>query len=323
MNPLAAVSSFKPYMKVIFFGTPQFAADVLTYLLDNKVDVAAVVTRVDKPKGRSGDPVASPVKQVALEHSLTVHQPVRSSSPEFVEVLASYQADLFVVVAYGEIVKESVLALPKKGCINVHPSLLPKFRGAAPIQQAIIHGETQTGVCIMHMVKEMDAGDVISTVISPIAPDVTYGELEHSLRHLGAVALLDVIHKLEKGAVTATPQDPSQVTFAKKIELEDCQIDWTRDAQDIHNLVRGTNPAPGAWCAININGIPKRLKILKTSVVKTLTGTSGAILSYGKEGLIIACGIHAIRILEVKPEGKRAMPAEDMMRGISKDSFTL
>lgn len=310
-------------MKVVFFGTPQFAADVLTYLLQHNVDIAAVVTRVDKPKGRSGNPMPTPVKQVALQNNLPVYQPIRCSNPEFVEVLKTYDADLFVVVAYGEIVKENVLELPKKGCINVHPSLLPKYRGAAPIQRAIINGETQTGVCIMHMVKEMDAGDIISVATVPIDPNANYGELERTLCDLGAQTLLKVIHQIERGEASRLVQDPTQVTFAKKLELEDCQIDWNKPAQELHDLVRGTNPFPGAWCLVNVNGAEKRLKVLETAVEKELAGTPGDILSYGKNGLIIACSQGALRIIQVKPEGKRAMPAADMMRGMSQEIFSI
>lgn len=311
-------------LKIVFFGTPQFAADVLSYLLDHQVNIVAVVTRTDKPKGRSGNPVPSPVKEVAISHGLPLYQPPRCSTPEFIEILATYQADLFVVVAYGEIVKEGVLSLPKKGCINVHASLLPKYRGAAPIHRAVINGETETGVCIMHMVKEMDAGDVIASASIPIGSETTYGELELALRGLGAQTLLQTLSSLQLGPVTATPQEHSQATLAKKIELEECRIDWTQPAQIVHNLVRGTNPTPGAWCISSVNGIEKRLKVLRTRVEANKSGKPGEIISRGKEdGLIVACGQGAVRIIELKPEGKRAMSADDMMRGVSPVAFQI
>lgn len=309
--------------KVVFFGTPQFAADVLAYLIDHQVEVAAVVTRTDKPKGRSGTPSPSPVKLVAQQHNLPLHQPVKCSAPEFVEVLRSYEADLFVVVAYGEIVKEAVLATPKRGCINLHASLLPKYRGAAPIHRAVIEGEKETGVCIIHMVKEMDAGNVIATRAIPISPDATCGEVELDLRRVGAEVLLDVIHRIGPQELPGTPQDVSKVTFAKKIELEECRIDWSQPAETVHNLVRGTNPAPGAWTLIRQDGTEKRLKVLRTSIEPNQQGTPGTILSYGSAGLIIACGTQAVRLLEVKPEGKRAMTAEEMMRGVHATSFSI
>ncbi len=307
-------------MKVIFFGTPDFAADILQALLQDSIEVLAVVTRPDRPKGRSGQPAPSAVKVVATAHNLPLYQPGKCSAPEFVETLASYQADLFVVVAYGEIVKDSVLALPKLGCINVHASLLPKYRGAAPIHRAVIAGETKTGVSIMYMVREMDAGDVIKIAEVPIGPNATYGEIEHDLRHAGAQALLKVIRNLDKGIVERFPQDHSHVTFAKKIELEDCEIHWDRPATDIHNLVRGTNPFPGAWCHVTIHGETKRLKILRT-LIESGSGTPGTLLSYGKDGIVIACSVGAIRLVEVKPEGKRAMKAEEMARGIPQSDF--
>ncbi len=308
-------------MRIVYFGTPQYAADVLDYLLEHDVDVCAVVTRPDKPKGRSGTPVPTPVKEVALKHSLPLHQPKRCSNPEFVDILATYNADLFVVVAYGEIVRDNVLELPPKGCINVHPSLLPKFRGAAPIHRAIIDGQTKTGVSIMYMVREMDAGDVIKQADIDIDPNVTMGELELDLRRLGGQLLLEVIRDVEAGPISATPQDPSGVTFAAKIELEECQLDWSLPAQQLHNLVRGTNPYPGAWCTIHIRGQERRLKILRTEIVANATGKPGEILSYGNDGLVVACGSEALGLIEIKPEGKRAMSAESMMRGIPRDDF--
>ena len=170
----------------------------------------------------------------------------------------------------------------------------------------------------------MDAGDVITCSKAPIAPDVTCGELELQLSQIGAQILLQVIKDLEQGIVIRTPQDPSQVTFAKKLELEDCQIDWHQPALQIHNLVRGTNPHPGAWCNVIINGVEKRLKVLRTKVEPYPSAIPGALLSYGNDGLIVACGQQALRLIEIKAEkGKRAMPAEDMMRGISREHFKL
>lgn len=310
-------------MKAVFFGTPEFAADILNALLLHGIEVIAVVTRPDRPKGRSGQPAPSATKVTALAHNIPLYQPVKCSAPEFVEVLATYPADLFIIVAYGEIVKDNVLALPKMGCINVHGSILPKYRGAAPIHRAVMAGEPKTGVSIMYLAREMDAGDVIKIAEMPITPDATCGEVELEMRSLGAQALLEVIHQLEQGIIVRTPQDHTQATFAKKIELEDCQIQWERPAEEIHNLVRGTNPHPGAWCELTTHGVKKRLKILRTKVETTLSGNPGDILSYGKQGLIIACGTHALRLLEVKPEGKRAMSADDMTRGIPQNEFIL
>ena len=222
-------------MKVVFFGTPTFAASVLTFLLSNGVNVVAVVSKPDKPKGRSGKPVATPVKLVAYQHHLPLFQPELVSDPDFVPILHAFDADLFVVVAYGEILKQHLLDMPKKACINLHASLLPKYRGAAPIQQAIINGETESGVTIMHMVKKMDAGDMIKTATTPIGPNETYAELEEKLCKIGSKLLLEVIQDFGRGIEKRTPQDESLVSLARKIELEDCKIEWDQPAQKIHD----------------------------------------------------------------------------------------
>jgi methionyl-tRNA formyltransferase len=302
-------------MKVIFFGTPTFAANVLTFLMENGVNVVAVISKPDKPKGRSGKPVATPVKLVAYHHHLPLFQPEVVSDPDFVSVLDPFEADLFVVVAYGEILKQHILDMPKLACINLHASLLPKFRGAAPIQQAIINGEAESGVTIMHMVKKMDAGDMIKTAAVPIGPNETYGELEEKLCKVGSELLLEVIRDFEQGIEDRKPQDESLVTFAKKIELEDCKIDWNHPAQKIHDLIRGVNPAPGAWCDIKVRGESKRLKIFSTRVVEG-KGSPGAVLSKGKQGITVACADNALLITELQLEGKKRMSAQELLTGL-------
>lgn len=311
-------------MQIVYFGTPQFAATVLQYLIDHQVKVAAVITKPDRPKGRSGDPVPTPVKLVAQAQNppIPVYQPELVSAPEFADTLRAYPADLFVVVAYGEIIKQHILDMPSKGCINVHASLLPKYRGAAPIQRSIIDGENETGVTIMYMVKKMDAGDIIKTVKVPIGPNTTYGELEKMLCDAGSQALLEVIRQFEQGTVQRAEQDHSKATLAPKIELEDCEIKWTLPAKTIHNLVRGVNPHPGAWCFVKIRNQEKRLKILSTRVIEDRSGLPGTLLSFGKEGLVVACGEGALQILELQLEGKKAMPAEELMRGLPKEQMT-
>lgn len=249
-------------MRVVYFGTPVFAARVLDYLLKHGVEICAVISKPDRPVGRSGKPVPTPVKEAALAFnaSMPVYQPEAVSDPGFASLLASCQADLFVVVAYGEILKTHILEMPKRGCINLHASLLPSYRGAAPIQRSIIEGQTETGVTIMHMVKKMDAGDMIKKVVVPIGPDTTFGELEGALCETGKIAFLDVIHAFESGEPPRTPQDHSQATFAPKIELEDCEIGWDRPAQELHNLIRGVNPYPGAWCYAAVKGEKSALR---------------------------------------------------------------
>lgn len=309
-------------MNVIFFGTPSFSAVVLRYLLEQGVNIVAVVTKPDRPQGRSGKPVPTPVKVEAESHSLPVFQPEIVSSLEFSPTLQEFAPDLFVVVAYGEILKEHLLNMPKIGCINLHTSLLPKYRGAAPIQRSIINGEKETGVSIMHMAKKMDAGDLIKTVKVPIAPETTFGELEQTLCQVGAEALLSVIREFEKGVVSSRMQQNHELaTFAPKIELEECAIRWDLPAATIHNLVRGVNPHPGAWCFVEIKGEKKRLKILKTIVLEEANGEPGEILSQSKDGLVVACQSHALQLLEVQLEGKKAMPAKELIRGLVIDKF--
>ena len=310
-------------MKIVFFGTPQFAADVLRYLLDNKIDVAAVITKPDKPQGRSGKLVPTPVKQVAEEYGIPYHQPLIVSDLAFAPTLESYQADLFVVVAYGEMLKQHILEMPEKGCINVHPSLLPKYRGASPIQHSVIHGDSETGVTIMHMVKKMDAGDMIDVVKISLDPNITYGELEKVLCRAGSELLLKVIDAFEIGPVSAVVQDHDKATFVKKIELEDCELRWDKPGLELHNLVRGVNPEPGAWCYIQVKGNKLRLKVMRTEYLADRSGTPGEIIGYGKEGFIVACGTGAVKILELQLEGKKAMPVADFMRGQPRDNLKL
>lgn len=308
-------------MKVIFFGTPQFAANVLSYLLDNGIEVCAVITKPDRPQGRSSTPVPTPVKLTALAHQppIPVFQPAIVSDPSFAPTISAFQADLFVVVAYGEIIKQHLLDMPRLGCINVHASLLPLYRGAAPIQRSIIQGDAKTGITIMHMVKKMDAGDIIDMVEVPIGPNDTFPEVEHALCLAGSQALLHVIRKFHAGEVPRTPQDHALATYAPKIELEDCQLDWNQPAQTLHNLVRGVTPEPGAWCFVKLRDQQKRLRVLRSMVVSNLSGPPGTILTFGKEGLVVACGEQALRIIDLQLEGKKAMPAEELMRGLQKE----
>lgn len=310
-------------MKVIFFGTPQFAANVLDYLLAHGIDIVAVVTKPDRPKGRSALPQHTPVKVIAQEHQppLPVFQPELVSALDFAPILSAFNADLFVVVAYGELIKQHLLDMPPLGCINLHASLLPKYRGAAPIQRCIIEGELETGVTIMHMVKKMDAGDIIKTSKVSIGSDMTYGGLEEALCQIGSITLLEVLNDFEKNIFHRIPQDHSLATFAPKIELEDCGVQWNRPAIEIHNLVRGVNPHPGAWCKVQVKQKSLRLKINKTQALQNVSGSPGEILKYGSEGFVIGCGHGALKLLEVQLEGKKAMPAEDLMRGILKSEL--
>ena len=237
-------------LKVIFFGTSSFAARILSFLTENQVNVVAVVTRPDKPSGRNLQLSPSPVKEIAektLKH-VPILQPLKASLPEFIEDLQRVKGDLYVVVAYGEILKQSILDLPKKGCVNIHASLLPKYRGAAPIQRCLMAGEEETGITIIEMVAAMDAGPILAQESIPIPLELTFGELEPQLCQLGAKLILDVIKKYSEGDVIKKEQDHGLATFAPKILPEDEKIHWERSAFAVNNQIRALsqNPAPGA-----------------------------------------------------------------------------
>ncbi|MGE3954758.1 MAG: methionyl-tRNA formyltransferase [Parachlamydiales bacterium] len=294
-------------MKLVFFGTPPFSASILHHLIASPFEVVAVVTQPPKPKGRSGKPTPTPVAELAQANHLPTFAPRRPS--EIADALRQIGADLFVVAAYGALLKEDLLEMPPMGCINVHTSLLPKYRGAAPIQRAIMAGEEKTGVTIMHMVRELDAGDMILTAEVPIPPDATYGEVEEALCEQGKKLLVRAIHDLQKGCAPRLPQDPSQATYAHKIESDECEIDWRRPARELHNLIRGASPRPGAWCWVTLKGKRTRLKVLRTSLLQ------------GE--WMVPCGQGSLSLLEVQLEGKRPLSAKAFLAGHPKEFLQL
>lgn len=304
-------------MRIVFFGTPKFAANILDYLLKNKVNIIACVTKPDKKRGRSQKISPSPVKALAESHNLPVYQPLKARDPEFIKILKSLNPTLFVIAAYSEIFNEELLKLPPLECINVHASLLPKFRGAAPIERSIMAGEKETGVTIMKMAKELDAGDMLGVAKTPITETTTSGELYETLSHIGAEALLTVLQNID--TIKPIPQDHTKATYAPKVTSEEGKIDWSKPAATLHNHVRGLTPKPGAWILINIQNNTKRLIIKKTTIEKDLKGDPGEILPV--EGLVVACGVGALRLLEVQLEGKNPLSAEAFLRGISKDKI--
>jgi methionyl-tRNA formyltransferase len=302
-----------PKIRVIFFGTPTFAAEILRYLLSHDVLVAGVVTQPDRPRGRTLQVTPSPVKEALLQQSpvTPLLQPEKASDEAFLEKLAALQADLYVVVAYGQILSQKLLVIPPLGCINVHASLLPKYRGAAPIQRCLMAGEKETGVAIQKIVRQLDAGDVIATAHVSIPPEMTAGELETSLCALSKPLLLQVLRRYEKGIPPATPQNHDLATYASKIELEEGEIHWNEPADAIHNRIRAFSPRPGAWCWQEPG--KKRVKILRSRIVDQ-QGHPGALLT--RTG-IVACGQGAIQLIEVQPEGKKPMSASDWLRGMN------
>lgn len=300
--------------RIIFFGTPAFAAEVLHFLIENKVPVAAVVTQPDRPKGRSLALTPPPVKAIAQTHlpQIPVFQPEKASDPQFLEQLRQLGADLYIVVAFGQILNQALLDIPPLGCINVHASLLPKYRGAAPIHRCLLNGDTQTGISIQKMVRKLDAGDVIAESSIPIPQNMNFGELEKALCDLSKTLLMKVLDLYAKGVPPAIPQDPDQVTFAPKVEPEEGELDWAKSAQELHNLVRAFSPRPGAWCWVWVQGEKKRLKIFRTEVAQSSSKDFTAV-----------CGFGFLKILEVQPEGKPRMSASDWLRGLKSPPLLL
>lgn len=310
-------------MNIVFFGTPKFAKTILESIHQAGHQIVAIVTRTDKPKGRSGTPVASEVKLYAQEHlpNVPLYQPERASDPEFIEILRQYSADLFVVAAYGEIIKQALLDMPKLCCINVHGSLLPAYRGAAPIQQSIIDGCNKTGITIIRMVRKMDAGDIICTEECTIDPNMTYSELERALAKIGCKALLHAIDLFAQNKVHFTPQDESLVTYAHKIEQKDCFIEWdSKSAEDIHNLVRGVQGYLGAWCFAQIHQKQKRVKILKTALLPASGEKFGHLYVNSNGNLCIAAKNGDLELQEIQFEGKTPISGKEAWRSTS---FTL
>ena len=301
-------------LKIVFFGTPAFAAECLEYLLANGVQVCGVVTQPDRPKGRSLQLSPSPVKALVLKSAskIPLFQPEKASNAAFIQTLAQLGADLFVVVAFGQILTQTLLDTPLLGCINVHASLLPKYRGAAPIQRCLMDGENETGIAIQKMVKQLDAGDVIAVAKTAISEEMNFKELETELLELAKPLLLEVIKKYESGTPHATPQNEEQVSYAAKISMEEGEIHWDQSAGKIHNLIRAFSPRPGAWCKL-ANG--KRLKILRSK----LASGKGPAGEFVGQNAVVACGDGSIQLIEVQPEGKKAMAAIDWLRGLPRE----
>jgi len=300
-------------MRVVFFGTPQFAVPSLEQLIQSAHDVVGVVTQPDRPRGRGQKVTDAPVKVTAVQHGLPVFQPARLRDPEVKEILTRWAPELGVVAAYGKILPESVLNLPRFGMINVHASLLPRYRGAAPVQRAVIDGMPETGVTIMRMVLGLDAGGMFAKVTRPIGSDETSDIVERDLAHLGASLLLHVIDDLAAGRAVEEPQNDSLSTYASKITKEEGLIDWTLAAADIHNRVRGLYPWPHAFSYLN----GERLIVMRSHVAPEPTSADpGTIVDVSSGAISVATG-HGERLAidEVQPEGRRAMKVRDYLAG--------
>lgn len=301
-------------MRIVFMGTPDFAVGSLQALCESgKHEILAVVTQPDRPKGRGNKLLQTPVKEYALAQGLTVYQPQKVKTPEFVELLHELQPELIVVAAFGQFLSKEILELPKYGCINVHASLLPKYRGAAPIQYAIIKGEKESGVTIMQMDIGMDTGAMLDKVVVPIEENTTMGELHYVLREQGAALLLQVIDKIAAGTAVAEPQDNEQATYATLLDRSMEHIDWSKTAQEVHNLIRGFNPAPSTFTKLP-NG--KGLKIWGSKMTdKNSAAAAGTVIETGKHSFFVACGEGVLEITEVQPESKKRMPAQVFLNG--------
>lgn len=301
-------------MRIVFMGTPDFAVGSLQALCESgKHEIVGVVTQPDRPKGRGNKMLMTPVKEYALEQGLTVYQPQKVKTPEFVQTLRELQPELIVVAAFGQFLSREILELPPHGCINVHASLLPKYRGAAPIQYAIIKGEKESGVTIMQMDIGMDTGAMLEKVVVPIAENTTMGELHDALREQGAALLLKVIDDIAAGTAVAEPQNDAEATYATLLDRSMEHIDWSKSAQEVHNLIRGFNPAPSTFTKLP-NG--KSLKIWGSRLTdKKSEAAAGTVVEAGKHSFFVACGGGVLEITEVQPESKKRMAAQVFLNG--------
>ena len=299
-------------MKVVFMGTPDFAVGTLEAIIEAGHEVLLVVTQPDKPKGRSGALQFPPVKECAVAHGIEVFQPTKIRLEENVEFLRKYEADIFVVAAFGQILPKSILDMPKYGCINVHASLLPKYRGAAPIQWAVINGDPVTGVTIQQMDIGVDTGDIIVTKELAIADDETGGGLFDKLAIVGAEACLDAMEQIANGTATRTPQNHEEATHVSMISKEFGNIDWNKSAVEIERLIRGLNPWPSAYTKLD----GKTFKIWKACVKEENSSEKpGCICKVAKDCLAVQTGNGMLSLLEVQLEGKKRMEVDAFLRG--------
>ncbi|MBE6644601.1 MAG: methionyl-tRNA formyltransferase [Ruminococcaceae bacterium] len=300
-------------MKIMFMGTPEIAATCLEKLIDDGKEIAAVITREDKPRGRGNVMTPTPVKSLALRHGIEVYTPKTLRDEEFSALLSAISPDLIVVVAYGKILPKNVIDFPQYGCINAHVSLLPKYRGAAPMQRAIMEGESETGVTIMYMDEGLDTGDIILAESFPITENDDFESVHDRSAEVGARLLSKTVDAIGEGRATRIKQDDSLASYAKKVEKEDVKIDFTLDAKTVSCRIRGVTPIPGAFAYLN----GKMLKLCKVKAVSA-SGKPGEVTdvnSSGEGSITVACGSGALLVSSVIPEGKGKMSAGDFVRG--------
>lgn len=299
-------------VRILFWGTPEFATPPLRALTGEGNDVVAVVTQPDRPQGRSrSELVPSPVKVVALEEGIPVLQPERPRGEEFLAQLHALEPDLSVVVAYGHILPADVIALPSLGTLNIHASLLPRWRGAGPIQAAILAGDDETGVSIMRMVRKMDAGPVLLQVATPIPPDETGGELTLRLAELGAQALIEAMTLMSLGPILEMEQDEALATYAPKVTRDMARIAWRSEASQVSRTIRAFDPRPGAWTTLRGGDV----KLFGATIVQGADGDPGQVMNIDEHGMLVGCGRGAVRVGYAQPAGKRRLAALDWAQG--------
>jgi methionyl-tRNA formyltransferase len=304
-------------VRILFWGTPDFSLPSLGALLGEGHDVVGVVTQPDRPRGRGLAASPSPAKEFAEAEGLAVLQPERARDPAFLDVAGKLEPELNVVVAYGQILSREVLGLPDRGSINVHASLLPALRGAAPINWAIIRGHDRTGITTMRMVEALDAGPILAQVEEPILPDETATDLTVRLSELGAELLIETLALLELGELDETPQDDAAATYAPPLSRDDAHVDWASPARDVANRIRGLDAVPGAWTLLH----GTELKVYRPRAVEDVAAAAepGTVLevapSRPDDGMLVACGAGAVWVREVKPAGRRRMTTADWLRG--------
>lgn len=300
-------------MRVLFMGTPEYALPSLR-AISAKHEIVGILTRADKPNRRGNKIEFSPVKAFGLEHGIPIFQPENMKDPVLFEQLKALSPDICVVVAFGMMIPDSIIDLPKHNTINLHGSLLPKYRGAAPMQYSVLKGDSETGVSIIYVTSRLDAGDMILSKSIPLHDDLVYGEVHDLLADLGAKALVEALELVESGRVTRTPQDDSKVTFAPSISKEECVIDWSLSAADVHNQIRGLSPLPGANTRLPDG---KLLKVYRSEkIFSEYAGEPGRVVDViKKKGPVVMTGQGAVCILSAKPEGKREMPGFEIVNG--------
>jgi methionyl-tRNA formyltransferase len=299
--------------RVLFAGTPEFALASLQALTSSGIVPQAVLTQPDRPAGRGKRLTASPVKRFALDRGIEVLQPVTLKDPDVVAQIAGFEPDILVVAAYGLILPQNVLDIPATGCLNVHASLLPRWRGAAPIQAAILAGDAETGVSLMAMTAGLDCGPVYVEEVLAIGPEETAGELHDRLAALGGELLVRHFNAILSGALEAVEQDDARATYAGKINKQDARLDWQRPARELHRQVRAYNPVPGAFFLLDDTPV----KCWRASVVAGVTGSPGDVLSAGRDGIVIACGEDALRLDSLQRPGKRPVTAAEFAGSVA------